>query len=507
MLAKNGTLNNKYMRKRIIFILFIVASCTGLYVYNRGRADADVVKNPNVLGVEARDIPSLETLVVQVDESSGNRRVLHCGVAGCDVKNPPKSVDSQALSDGQSWYRYTEHGVGAASKIVLERVDGSGDTHTITEESQLVRPRGIFMSTDGTKIAYFLDNTHDNSGLTELWVYDDSTESTRIVAENLHKADIASRIRWNASSRVVWFVTEKNTKELVLVPLSGTTALPTLIHIALKESSDIIDHGVMDANDDGTLIASVKDTFPGFSQIVVTKKGSISAKKTVKGSVVFIRWMQNGALLYAVQNSDNLTFWMADTVKEWPIARMKALFQSAHSTGSADLAAFIANPREGESHLYVLQIGTGLVKDQMVIPNMPGATSYLVQANESQVAIKSAVSGSTSHFPDAVITAFISSHITSIVDIPKADASRIMFTDSPNTVFVDYSIEHADTKRILVTIQDVTYPTWKVLGTYAVANGEWKRVGESHGSDPRAVAIYDWEDELSQWILKQKFSS
>lgn len=492
------------MRKAIFIVLIITASI-GAYLYAGHRPDTARSNVPKVLGAETREIPSLETLIVQADESSGNRRVLRCGVAGCDIQEPPESVDVQAFSDGQSWYRYAKHTDGASANIVLEKVDASGTAHTITEESPLVRPRGIFMSTDGTKIAYFLDNIHDNSGLTELWVYDNSTESTRVVAENLHKADIASHIRWNASSRVLWFITEKNTKELVLIPLSGTTALPTPIHIPLKENSDIIDHGVMDASDDGTLIASANDTFPGFSQLVVTKNGSMSAKKTVKGSVVFIRWMQHSALLYAVQNSDNLTFWMADTVKEWPIARMKALFQSAHSTGSADLAAFIADPRDAESHLYVLQIATGLVKDQMVIPHMQGAQSYVVQANEAQIAIGNAVSGSTSHFSDSVLTAFISSQISFITKEALASASRIIVTDSPNTIYVDYSVKGGETKRILVTVQDVTYPTWKVLATYSALNGEWKRIGESHGADPQAVTVYEWEESVSQWILKETY--
>lgn len=446
----------------------------------------------NVLAAKAPEIPALEALIVQSNPSSLERRILTCGSRGCEIQQQPNSVDTDALSDGEIWYRYRDRQDGTQTIRVLEKVDATGKATTITEESSLVRPRGIILSNDGTKIAYFLDNIHDASGLTELWVYDGATGATQIVAENLRKADIASRVRWSASSKALWFLSQEKTKGLIVIPLPGNT-VPQPLYVIWNRSTDVADHGVMDVNDNASFIAFAHKPFPGFSQLVVTglQPHATQAQKTIKGDVVFIRWMKDGALFYAVQNGDNLTFWMADASKEWPIARMKAMFRSAHSTGSLDLAAFIADPRVGESHLYVLQLATGLVKDQLVIPNMAGAVSYLVQANEDAIAIHQAVANSTSVFSDAIITSFIQSHIGEITANPNTIAVRIIITDSPNTVYVDYHDKDGSTKRILVTVQDVTYPTWKVISS----------------SEPKSVKMYEWEEDVDQWILKQKFSS
>ncbi len=476
------------MRKAIVSLLILIVCGLGAYAYFAQGTDVQLRGEPSVLAARAPEIPALEALIIQVNESSGDRRVISCGSRGCAIKKQPASVETDALSDGKVWYRYRNRQDDARTIRVLEKVDLSGAASIITEESSLVRPRGIFLSTDGTKIAYFLDNIHDASGLTELWVYDSATGGTQVVAENLRKADIASRVRWNASSRAIWFLTEQDRKELVVIPLPGITAVPKPLRVAWSKSADVADQGVMDINDNASLMAFAHTSFPGFSQILVTglEQYATQVQKTIKGEVVFIRWMKDGALLYAVQNGDNLTFWMADSSKEWPIARMKAIFRSAHSTGSLDLAAFIADPRKGESHLYVLQIATGLVKDQIVLPNMAGATSYLVQTNETDIAIQQAVAGSTSVFPDAIIAAFIQSHIGEITGNPKTIAVRIIITDSPNTVYVDYRTKDDSTKRVLVTVQDVTYPTWKVISS----------------SDPKSMKMYEWEEALSQWILK-----
>ncbi len=494
------------MRKFLIAI-FIAICGFGVYAYFAQESATKKDEAPKVLAAETREIPALEALIVQAVEDSDTRRILACGSRGCETKQPPSSVDGSAFSDGEVWYRYRERDDDGNTIRVLEKVDSGGKATTITEESPFVRPRGILLSGDGTKVAYFLDNIQDDSGRTELWVYDSATGGAQVVAENLYKKDIASSVRWNASSRVLWFLTEEKKKELVLIPLSGTIALPTPIRIPWGAYASAVDRGVMDVSEGTSLIAFVHDTLPGFSQLVVTQKGMQGTKtqKTIKGHVVCIRWMQDGALFYAVQNGESLTFWMANATKEWPIARMKAKFQSVHSTGSADLAAFIANPRSDESHLYVLQMATGLVKDQIVLPKLAGSTSYVVQANEAATVRDQAVAGITATLPDAVITAFIQEHIQKISSDAAAKAIRIITTDSANTVYVDYTGASEDVRRMLVTVQDAIYPSWKVLATYTISGGQWVQSGVSHDSDPSSVKMYEWEEGVSQWILKKSF--
>lgn len=494
------------MRKFLIAI-FIAICGLGAYAYVAQESTSKKDEAPKVLAAETREIPALEALIVQVVEAADTRRILACGSRGCETKEPPSSVDGDARSDGEVWYRYREREDNGNAIRVLEKVDGGGKATTITEESAFVRPRGMMLSADGMKMAYFLDNIHDDSGLTELWVYDSATGGAQVVTENLRRSDVASSVRWNASSRVLWFLNESKVKELVVIPLSGSTALPIPVRIPWSAYADAVDRGVMDVSDARQLIAFTHDTIPGFSQLVVTQNGlqGTKTKKTIKGRVVYIRWMEDGALFYAVQNGENLTFWMANTTKEWPIARMKAQFQSAHSTGSPDLAAFIASPRTNESHLYALQITTGLVQDQMVLPKLAGSTSYVVQANEAARVRDQAVAGITATLSDSVITAFIQAQIQKISSDEAAKAIRIITTDSANTVYVDYEDASEVARRMLVTVQDAIYPSWNVLGTYTISGGQWVRSGVSHNSDPKSVKMYEWEDDVSQWILKKSF--
>lgn len=495
------------MRNIIISILILLLMGVGATVYFTNYDDGDVGEAPKVLAAEAREIPALEALIVQVAEKTDTRRILVCGSRGCETKEPPSSVDGEARSDGQVWYRYREREDDGKTIRVLEKVDAQGKTTTITEESSFVRPRGMMLSGDGMKVAYFLDNIHDDSGLTELWVYDSATGGAQVVAENLQREHIASSVRWNASSRVLWFLAEGTLKELVIIPLSGSTALPVPVRIPWSSYTDAVDRGVMDVSESASLIAFTHETVPGFSKLVVTQKGlqGTKTKKTIRGRVVCIRWMQDGALFYAVQNGENLTFWMANSTKEWPIARMKAQFESVHSTGSQDLAAFIASPRTDESHLYVLQIATGLVQDQAVLPRLAGSTSYVVQANEAATVQDQAVAGITSTLSDSVITAFIQAHIQKISSTADTKAIRVITTDRANTVYIDYENTSGDVRRMLVTIQDAIYPSWKVLATYTISGGQWVRSGVSHDQDPKSVKMYEWEDDVSQWILKKSF--
>lgn len=298
----------EYMRNILITIIVLLLIGVGVTVYFTNQWDGNADEAPKVLAAETREIPALEALIVQVVEAADTHRILACGSRGCETRQPPSSVEGDARSDGEVWYRYREREENGNAIRVLEKVDGGGKATTITEESAFVRPRGMMLSADGMKMAYFLDNIHDDSGLTELWVYDSATGGAQVVAENLRRSNIASSVRWNASSRVLWFLNESKAKELVVIPLSGSTALPVPVRIPWNAYADAVDRGVMDVSDGGQLIAFTHDTIPGFSQLVVIQNGlqRTKTKKTIKGRVVYIRWMEDGSLFYAVQNGRTL---------------------------------------------------------------------------------------------------------------------------------------------------------------------------------------------------------
>lgn len=490
--------------KSVIFWAILVLLAVGTYLFFQGNSFQDTDTQARVVSPSPKDIPSLNALLVQVDEKSETRRILECNANGCTPKEPPKSVGGSPLSDGTNWYRYTERTEKNNEKAtVLEKVDNEGNVQTITEENPLVKPRSMMISTDGTKIAYFLDNIHDGESLTELWAYDSKEGGAKVIAEKLHRPDIASQVRWNASSRVVWFLQDtKKNKELIVAPLGGQGAVPKFTSVNWNDHAQVADRGVMDINDTASLVAFAEPITSGFSRLTVVRGSEQGLQKSIKGTVVFVRWMENDGLLYAVQDGKNLSFWMANAEKEWPITRMSAVFESAHSAGASGLAAFIASPRENERHLYVLQIATGLIKDETVIPAFSGKT-HLVQTSERGVG--SAVAGATTALSDGTLVSFVEQHIQSITQDNGAKASRILLTDSPNTLFVDYIDSKAMDQRVLVTVIDATNPEWKVVAAYKTMNGIWKRSDTTGDKEPKAVRLYEWEESLSQWILKQTF--
>ena len=493
-----------FLRSAFFWILFIFLG-GGTYLFFQGNSFQEDASPIQEVTPVQQDIPSLNALLVQVDEATGNRRVLECGATGCKPKEPPKSVQGVALSDGTAWYRYAEHEEKNKQKVtVLEKVDSSGKVQTITEENPLVKPRAMILSTDGTKIAYFLDNIHDRSDLTELWIYDNKEGGAKVIAEKLHRLDVASRVRWNASSRVAWFLEDAGTKKLIVAPLSGGLGNPKFTGVDWNQYGAVADSGVMDMNDNTSLLAFSESTTPGFSRLFVVRGDEKASSKSIKGTVVFVRWMENDSLLYATQDGKNLTFWMANKEKEWPITRMNAVFESAHSGGDSSLAAFVASPRQGERHLYVLQIETGLIKDETVIPNFPGKT-YVVQASESNKIATSAIAGITSSVSDSELAAFIEEHIRAITQESVVKQTRLLITDMPNTAFLDYTDHEGKDQRILLTVKDVVNPEWNVISQYKTINGIWNRADGMAAKEPRVVRLYEWEESLSQWILKQTF--
>ncbi len=487
----------------ILLALIIAGAYFYFFVEQQGPESRE--PNPQVLQAVHREIPAIHALVVQEDGDAGNRRMVQCEAGKCSVRRAPESIEGEALFDGENWYRYANAGDEARKRIVLERIDSSGAAHTITEENILVRPRDMIISVDGGKLAYFLDNISDAKGLTELWVYDSKEGGTRVVAEKLTKNNIASPVRWNASSRVAWFLQEEKKKQLTVVRMHGATAAAGFAHVDWNIHAKAAESGAMDINDDATLVAFAEESSGPVSKLFVAKEGGGMIQKSVKGTVVFLQWTQGDSLVYAVQDGGDISFWMANTEKEWPITRMAATFESARSVHASQgkSLAFVASPRNGETHVYVLQIESGNIKDEAIVPQFAGRT-HLVQASASNSG--AAFAQFAEHaISDSELIAFIEQHIQEISGQQSARLTRILVTDALHTCLVDYVDDAGQEQRIQVAIMDILHPEWRVLGRYTVVNGKWIRSEEGAGREPGVVRLYEWEEALSQWILKNTF--
>lgn len=457
-----------------------------------------------VASIASSHISAIDALLVQEDLQSNTRRIIQCSANGCAPKKAPDSIGGDALFDGENWYRYIDVEKDGAAHVVLEKGDSAGAAQTITEENPLVRPRDMILSVDGGKLAYFLDNISDDKNLTELWVYDRAEGGTRVVAEKLSKKNIASPVRWSASSHVAWFLQDGKGKQLMVVRMNGASSAAGFSGVDWEEHQDAADNGSMDINDDATLVAFAESPYPAFSKLFVARENGATIQKSIKGQVVFLRWIEGDALLYAVQDGKDIAFWMANAEKEWPITRMAANFVSARSvdTSGEDAVAFVASPRSGESHLYVLQVASGNIKDEAVIPQFSGKT-HLVQASDRGKS--GAALGSAGVFSDSILVAFIEDHIRRISGESSPQPTRILITDTQNTCLVDYLDDDGQEQRIQVAIIDALHPEWRVLDQYRVVNGIWTSTKGGQGREPKATRLYEWEEGLSQWILKKTF--
>ncbi|MEX2055048.1 MAG: hypothetical protein WD972_02600, partial [Candidatus Andersenbacteria bacterium] len=170
---------------------------------------------------------ALQAVIVQASDT--DRRVLICKQRSCQPQ-AVTGVSDEYVVDGE-WAYFYGTAISETTKLekrILQRRSLNTDvTEQITEATPLTSPRGLFMSPDGTKLAYFLDNVDTpKEQLTELWVYDAKSQTSSLVAEKLYTPDIRSRVRWNRSSNLLWFIADtgeqKNPRDvlqLVVAPL------------------------------------------------------------------------------------------------------------------------------------------------------------------------------------------------------------------------------------------------------------------------------------------------
>jgi hypothetical protein len=115
------------------------------------------------------------------------------------------------------------------------------------------------------------------------------------------------------------------------------------------------------------------------------------------------------------------------------------------------------------------------------------------------------VAGISSSASDGEIAAFIEEHVRSITEDAQVKSTRMLITDIPNTVFLDYVDSKGSEQRMLVEVKDLVHPEWNVRARYKTINGIWNRADGTVTAEPKVVRLYEWEDALSQWVLKQEY--
>lgn len=331
----------------------------------------------------------------------------------------------------------------------------------IVAKNKLVAPRGLFVSPDGNKVAYFLDNIHDTKKeLTELWVYDSGLSGTKLLVENIVRPDVLTSPRWNSAGTHLWFVADNGVKdeekiELVVVGVAPPQAAARFSHIRWQDFKDIAERGAMDVAADGKTLVFSQAYSPFRSTLTVAEEGGLPQAVTLQGQVVFVQWSSDGDLLYTIpdKNGKGLTVLALD-------------LGAASSREVASVVLFNENSR-----------------------------IVAVQDQKS----KEAVAGISSVLEDAELTAFVEKYLSNMVG-QAADPIRVITTSQPNSVYVDY--RGGSEGRILVTVHDAIHPEWSIQARYEPAGGEWQKTQGNSLSDPEPKNIYEWEKDVNQWILK-----
>lgn len=446
----------------LTFSLLVVAGLIAVGAWYMTRLPAPE-KASQVGGLRLVKTPEIKLTTTILTEEEGQRQLIICRQHTCRTEPMPPSAEGDPVFDGEAWYRYAD-----AEKRKLQR-----DDQTIVEETQFVRPRDLFISPTGKQVAYWLDNSREpKQRLTELWVYDGSRGSTHLVAEQIKQDNVTSSVRWNHAGTHLWFTYEvEGTKQLRLFSTSPAAE-----------------------------VTPPKNTDPEKLLDV-----DITGKKFATAGV-FAEWLPNGQLLQITQQTDSFLLERKTDAAAEKLLTLPGSFRAAHTDPNSDalvIASTPASPTGGKPsdrpEIQIIYLKTGQSLDTFKLPTNTTNLKVVLVASETPAASAEAVP--TKPLEDAELVAFIDKFLPRIVSVTEPKASRIVMTDQPNTLFVEYRTGEVSQRR-LVTIRDALHPEWSLKARYASQQGQWVKTEGSRLPDPNPTRIYEWEESVKQWIRK-----
>jgi hypothetical protein len=498
---------SSYVIKNLLISIFIGTFLSALVwmVFIKEDSKAEAVSTPVVTPKQIAALPQFKVTALQLTED--DRQVVTCEAGGCESLPSQESDNSPAVTDGQSWYHYqTIKDRNDVSRIQLRRswID-SDESDLIIEQTELVEPRGLYISPDNQKIAFWLDSTaRGNSGLTELWIYSTEDGGTKLVAEKIKKNGVLTKPRWNRASTHLFFlgstvIDDANTEAVHVIPIHTTSLLTPFTSINWKENYDLVEGGAVDIDRSGQALAYVEPKWNKNVLYVHSSSGSSNQTK-VRGQVPYIQWITDDTLLYVVQGKHTFTFWKTSNGTHKHVAKYQGEFQSARVDMQGKYLAFNTKHADSVQRMHVLDIESGYIEAQGNLPNTDGHT-YLIHLEQHD---KTKVAGAIDQLDDDLIAGFIDKHFSEI-SRDGGQLQRFIVTDKPNTIFVDYVSDDKKNHRLLLNIQDITHVEWTIVGRFEDQSGEWMSIQGGGLSKPNPLRLYEWEEGVNQWILKDDF--
>lgn len=504
--------------KTVVTLLFLTV--IGYFGWQYGKPYLNIQRQVPQATQSTQEISfrPLKTLVLQQGDEIG-KRLLACDTS-CQTQPIPHSFDSNALFDGESWYYYqaieddapqpTKKQISSTQKVSLVRYwPQDKQTKTISQETDLIKPRNAYLNPPGIKLAYFLDNKAEpQKHLTEIWIYDATSQSVSLVAEHIYQPDILTRPRWNAAGNVLWFIADSGAGstskiELVVISPDNPAAKAAFQNINWEPLVDTADRGVMDISQTGDAVAYVKRSLGVFDRLVVTKNGGQQYATSVTGSIPYIEWLADNSLLYAVQDTLGFTFWRVENDEAVIVASQRGVLRSARSDSHGEYIVFASESGGQAAKLSALHVASRTIKPQTALTAF-GDKVFIVGVKEGQ-APDTTMAEITTHLADDQIAAFINENLATIVQDQEAQKVRLIVTSEPNTVYVDYILKGGESKRILLTIRDAINSEWSIRARYEAKNAQWQKVQGGGISDPKPARLYEWEESLRKWVLKTTY--
>jgi hypothetical protein len=281
-------------------------------------------------------------------------------------------------------------------------------------------------------------------------------------------------------------------------------------HISIRFSNidwdkylNLADHGVIDINSKEDSLAFVTTSFLNKSKLTIINNDQQDIT-TIRGTIPYVQWVEDGSLLYAAQDSRGATFWNVHDTTHRHLARHTGTILSMRSNITGQYLALISKPKRNSkvpASLHILDAKNGYIEEQPLAPHY-GQKTYLVHIKQD--GSNKAIAGTMSSLEDSVLVAFIEQHLSDITHQLDVIAKRILITDKTNTLYVDYANNKNTIQRILLTINDAIHPEWSVSARFQEKAGEWIKTEGGGLQDPKPTRLYEWENSLNQWVLKQE---
>lgn len=429
------------------------------------------------------------------DENDSELRLLDCQASRCTPGLEEKSA-----------YIYQ-------NDAIVRRNSKSEKNETLVAKTPLVAPRGIFLSPDGAKLAYFLDNIHDKKAeLTELWYLNTQTGERHLVAEKITQGDVLTAPRWNSASTHLWLIVNSGQKDQLKVELAVAGVSPPSFSARFagldwESILESFDKDVADISFTGRSLALAQSASAYRTNLTIVHEGSEAQTAVVRGQVPFLQWLSDGRLLYAVQDDSavpagrqGFSLWTVRSTVHTFAARLPGRLEAGRADPSGKFIAFVAE--EGRERTWsAFQVTSGLVFRAGSLPSL-GEKADITQAVVVEPAVASISPGASAVLEDAEITAFIEKNLIEISGETTAQPQRIITTNEMNVVYVDFRVNTKEDRRLLLTIRDAIHPEWSIRARYEPAGGEWRKVEGGGVKDPDPQNVYEWEESLQQWILK-----